>query len=86
MNKGEIAWQIPNGDTPPDDEEQSGAQGRDDLRRPAARRSAGLLVTKTLLLRARARAARRCSDAYDKATGADHLGDDDTGGRRPACR
>ena len=38
MNKGEIAWQIPNGDTPPAVKNNPALKGLNDSRRPAARR------------------------------------------------
>ena len=43
MNKGEIAWQIPNGDTPPAVKNNPALQGPDDSqdRQPVASRAAG---------------------------------------------
>ena len=68
MNKGEIAWQIPNGDTPPVGEEQPGAERTDD---PEDRQSfaGGDLVTKTLLFAGEGSGGMAVFHAYDKATG-----------------
>ena len=61
MNKGEIAWQVPNGDTPPNIKDALAKLGLTNVPPTGFPSQAGLLVTKTLLLAARARADVRCS-------------------------
>src|SRR5262249_4616401 len=68
MNKGNIAWQIANGDTPPLVKSNPALQGLN-IPKTGSPRQVGLLVTKTLLL------AGDGTDpllhAYDKQSGAD---------------
>ena len=68
MNKGEIAWQIANGDTPANVKNHQALQGVN-IPRTGSPRNVGLLVTKTLLF------AGDGTDpllhAYDKKTGED---------------
>ena len=52
MNKGEIAWAIANGDTPPSIKDNEALRGLQ-IPRTGSVSHAGMLVTKTLLLRAR---------------------------------
>jgi quinoprotein glucose dehydrogenase len=68
MNKGEIAWQIANGDTPPNVKNHPALKGVN-IPRTGSPRNVGLLVTRTLLF------AGDGTDpllhAYDKKTGED---------------
>ena len=68
MNEGEIAWQIPNGDTPEDIQDNPALAGVDIPRTGIASR-AGTLVTKTLLFAGEGADGRPIFRAYDKATG-----------------
>ena len=70
MNKGDIAWWIPNGDTPPAVKENAAKQGIT-IPKTGSASQAGLLVTKTLLLAGEGSAGQPIFHAYDKATGAD---------------
>jgi quinoprotein glucose dehydrogenase len=68
MNKGEIAWQIPNGDTP-DNIRNNPALAGVDFPETGIGSRAGLLVTKTLLFAGEGSGGRPIFRAYDKATG-----------------
>jgi quinoprotein glucose dehydrogenase len=70
MNKGDIAWMIPNGDTPPNIRDNPRLKGLD-LGKTGSPSQAGLLVTKTLLLAAEGPGGQPIFHAYDKATGAE---------------
>ena len=70
MNKGEIAWQIPNGDTPPAVKNNPALQGLT-IPKTGSPSQAGLLVTKTLLFAGEGAGGMAVFHAYDKATGAD---------------
>jgi quinoprotein glucose dehydrogenase len=70
MNKGEIAWQIPNGDTPPSVKEHPALKGLN-IPKTGSPSQAGLLVTKTLLIAGEGPGGQAILHAYDKATGAD---------------
>ena len=67
MNKGEIAWQVANGETPPSIEEHPLLEGID-LPRTGSRSRAGILVTKTLLFAGEGWGGLPMFRAYDKAT------------------
>jgi quinoprotein glucose dehydrogenase len=68
MNKGEIAWQIPNGDTPPAIRNNPVLQGLD-IPRTGSPSRAGLLVTKTLLFAGEGWGGQPVFRAYDKSSG-----------------
>ena len=70
MNRGEIVWQIPNGDTPTFIKEHRALQGKS-IPRTGTASHAGLLVTKTLLFGGEGPGGGFVFHAYDKATGAD---------------
>ena len=70
MNKGEIAWQIPNGDTPPNVKNNPALKGLD-IPKTGSPSQAGLLVTKTLLFAGEGPSGQAVFHAYDKATGAE---------------
>ena len=70
MNKGEIAWQIPNGDTPPAIKNNPALKGLD-IPKTGSPSQAGLLVTKTLLFAGEGSGGQPVFHAYDKATGAE---------------
>ncbi len=70
MNRGEIAWQIPNGDTPPAVKNNPALQGLA-IPKTGSASQAGLLVTKTLVLAGEGSGGMAVFHAYDKATGAD---------------
>ncbi len=77
MNRGEIAWKIPHGQTP-DRIRANPALENIDLPRTGQGASVGTLVTKTLLIAGEAEmttgedgASRAMLRAYDKATGAE---------------
>jgi quinoprotein glucose dehydrogenase len=70
MNKGEIAWQIPNGDTPPAVKNNPALKGLT-IPRTGSPSQAGLLVTKTLLFAGEGSGGQAVFHAYDKATGAE---------------
>lgn len=70
MNKGEIAWQIPNGATPPDVAAQFAAAGLQNVPATGSRSQAGLLVTRTLLIAGEGARGQPVLHAYDKASGA----------------
>ena len=70
MNKGEIAWQIPNGDTPPAIKNNPALKGLE-IPKTGSPSQAGLLVTKTLLFAGEGSGGLPVFHAYDKATGAE---------------
>ena len=70
MNKGEIAWQIPNGDTPANVKNNPALKGVT-IPKTGSPSNAGLLVTKTLLIAGEGSGGAAILHAYDKATGAD---------------
>jgi len=70
MNKGEIAWQIPNGDTPQNVKDNPALKGIT-IPKTGSASQAGLLVTKTLLIAGEGSGGAPVFHAYDKATGAD---------------
>jgi len=69
MNKGEIAWQVPNGDTPATIKDALAKLGLTDVPPTGAPSQAGLLVTKTLLFGGEGSGGRPLLHAYDKRTG-----------------
>jgi quinoprotein glucose dehydrogenase len=71
MNRGEIAWQVPNGATPPnlkDVAAKAGVTLPDNTGSPS---QAGLLVTRSLLMAGEGSGGQAIFHAYDKATGAE---------------
>jgi quinoprotein glucose dehydrogenase len=70
MNKGDIAWMIPNGETPPAVRDNPRLKGLN-LGKTGSPSQAGLLVTKTLLFAGEGPAGQAIFRAYDKATGAE---------------
>jgi quinoprotein glucose dehydrogenase len=70
MNRGEIAWQIPNGDTPPAVKNNPALKGLT-IPKTGSGSQAGLLVTKTLLFAGEGSGGQAFFHAYDKATGAE---------------
>ena len=68
MNKGDIAWMIPNGDTPPAIRNHERLKGLN-IGKTGSPSQAGLLVTKTLLLAGEGSGGQAVFHAYDKATG-----------------
>jgi quinoprotein glucose dehydrogenase len=70
MNRGEIAWQIPNGDTPPAVRNNPALKGLN-IPKTGSPSQAGLLVTKTLLMAGEGPNGQAVFHAYDKATGAE---------------
>jgi quinoprotein glucose dehydrogenase len=70
MNKGEIAWQIPNGDTPPNVKNNAALKGIT-IPKTGSPSQAGLLVTKTMLFAGEGSGGLPVFHAYDKATGAE---------------
>ncbi|HXH25621.1 MAG TPA: hypothetical protein VNI78_10250, partial [Vicinamibacterales bacterium] len=71
MNRGEIVWQIPNGDTPPAVKENAAKQGITIPVRTGSASHAGLLVTRSLLFAGEGPGGQPIFHAYDKATGAE---------------
>ena len=69
MNKGEIAWQVPNGDTPPNVKEALAKLGLTNVPPTGFPSQAGLLVTRTLLFGGEGSGGRPLLHAYDKKTG-----------------
>jgi quinoprotein glucose dehydrogenase len=69
MNKGAIAWQVPNGDTPPGIKQAAAKLGLN-LPPTGSASQAGLLVTRTLLFAGEGSGGQAVFHAYDKATGA----------------
>jgi quinoprotein glucose dehydrogenase len=70
MNKGEIAWMIPNGDTPENVKNNPALKGVT-IPKTGSPSNAGLLVTKTMLLAGEGSGGAAIFHAYDKATGAE---------------
>jgi quinoprotein glucose dehydrogenase len=70
MNKGEIAWQIPNGDTPEAVKNNPALKGIT-IPKTGSPSQAGLLVTKTLLIAGEGPNGQAVFHAYDKKTGAE---------------
>ena len=70
MNKGDIAWQIPNGDTPPAVKDNPALKGMN-MPKTGSPSQAGCWSRRRCCSRARARAARPILHAYDKKTGAE---------------
>jgi quinoprotein glucose dehydrogenase len=68
MNRGEIAWQIANGDTPPAIKANPALAGMN-IPRTGSSSRAGLLVTKTLLFGGEGWGGQPMFRAYDKGTG-----------------
>jgi quinoprotein glucose dehydrogenase len=68
MNRGEIVWQISNGDTPPAIANHPLMRGVD-LPRTGSASRAGVLVTRTLLFAGEGYGGQPVFRAYDKATG-----------------
>jgi len=69
MNQGEIAWQIPNGDTPPAIQAQLDEAGLTNVPPTGSRAQAGLLVTKSLLFAGEGANGQPYLHAYDKQSG-----------------
>ena len=69
MNKGEIAWQVPNGGTPPIIQALFDNLGLTNVPPTGFPSQAGLLVTKTLLFGGEGNGGRPLLHAYDKKTG-----------------
>ena len=70
MNKGTVAWTIPNGDTPQAVKDNPALKGIT-IPKTGNASQAGLLVTKTLLFAGEGSGGQPVFHAYDKATGAD---------------
>ncbi len=70
MNTGTIAWQVPNGDTPPAVRNNPALKGLT-IPKTGSPSQAGLLVTKTLLFAGEGSGGQAFFHAYDKATGAE---------------
>jgi quinoprotein glucose dehydrogenase len=70
MNRGDIAWQIPNGDTPPAVKNNPALKGLT-IPKTGSGSQAGLLVTKTMLFAGEGANGQPFFHAYDKATGAE---------------
>jgi len=68
MNKGEIAWQIPNGDTPPSVKNNPALKGLT-IPKTGSPSQAGIMVTKTLVFAGEGAGGLAVFHAYDKATG-----------------
>jgi quinoprotein glucose dehydrogenase len=69
MNKGTIAWQIPNGDTPPNIKANLAAAGLTNVPPTGSPSQAGLLVTKNFLFAGEGSGGMAVFHAYDKKTG-----------------
>jgi quinoprotein glucose dehydrogenase len=69
MNKGEIAWQVPNGGTPPNISAAFAKLGLTNVPPTGYPAQAGLLVTRTLLFATEGGGGRPLLHAYDKRTG-----------------
>ena len=70
MNRGTIAWQIPNGDTPPNIAKTLAAAGLTNVPPTGSPSQAGLLVTKNFLFAGEGSGGQPIFHAYDKKTGA----------------
>ncbi|MEO8259724.1 MAG: pyrroloquinoline quinone-dependent dehydrogenase [Acidobacteriota bacterium] len=69
MNKGEIAWQVPNGDTPPNVKDALTKAGVTNVPPTGFPAQASFVVTKTLLIGGEGAGGRPLLHAYDKKTG-----------------
>jgi quinoprotein glucose dehydrogenase len=70
MNKGEIAWQVPNGAATPQNIKDALARlGLNDVPPTGIPSQAGLMVTRTLLFGTEGSGGRPLLHAYDKKTG-----------------
>ena len=69
MNRGEIAWQIPNGGTPPNIQASFDAAGLANVPPTGSPSQAGLLVTRNFLFAGEGSGGQAIFHAYDKATG-----------------
>jgi quinoprotein glucose dehydrogenase len=69
MNRGEIAWQIPNGDTPPGIQEDFEEAGLENVPPTGSPSQAGLLVTSEFLFAGEGSGGQAVFHAYDKRTG-----------------
>ena len=69
MNKGTIAWQIPNGDTPPNIKENLEKAGLTNIPPTGSPSQAGVLVTKNFLFAGEGAGGMAVFHAYDKKTG-----------------
>ena len=69
MNKGEIAWQVPNGDTPPNVKDALTKLGLTNVPPTGFPSQASFVVTKTLLVGGEGSGGRPLLHAYDKKTG-----------------
>jgi quinoprotein glucose dehydrogenase len=69
MNRGAIAWQIPNGDTPPNIQKSLTAAGLTNIPPTGSPSQAGLLVTKNFLFAGEGSGGQAIFHAYDKKTG-----------------
>jgi quinoprotein glucose dehydrogenase len=69
MNKGEIAWQVPNGGTPPAVKSALDKLGLTSVPPTGYPAQASFVVTKTLLIGAEGSGGRPILHAYDKKTG-----------------
>jgi quinoprotein glucose dehydrogenase len=69
MNRGTIAWQIANGDTPPNIQKNFVAAGLTNIPPTGSPSQAGLLVTKNFLFAGEGSGGQAIFHAYDKKTG-----------------
>jgi quinoprotein glucose dehydrogenase len=69
MNRGEIAWQVPNSDTPPTIQAALAAAGLTNIPPTGNPSQSALLVTKTLLFAGEGSGGQPIFRAYDKRTG-----------------
>jgi quinoprotein glucose dehydrogenase len=69
MNIGEIAWQIPNGATPPNIQATFEEAGLENIPPTGSSSQAGLLVTKNFLFAGEGSGGQPIFHAYDKRTG-----------------
>jgi quinoprotein glucose dehydrogenase len=69
MNKGDIAWQVPNGDTPPNIKEALAKLGVTNVPPTGFPAVSSFVVTKTLLIGGEGGGGRPILHAYDKKTG-----------------
>jgi quinoprotein glucose dehydrogenase len=74
MNRGDIAWQVPNGDTPPNIKEAFTKLGLTNVPPTGFPAQVGLVVTRTLLVGGEGGGGRPLLHAYDKKTG-ENLGE-----------
>jgi quinoprotein glucose dehydrogenase len=70
MNKGDIAWQVPNGDTPQNIKDIFAKLSLANVPPTGSPSQAGILVTKTLLVAGEGSGGHALLHAYDKKTGA----------------